>query len=316
MNDALKAATEWYAKLNADDVSETERMAFQHWQQASDTNSQAWQRIESVAGQFDGIAPAISRATLLPASNANVSLQRRLLLKNLGLFVAVSTVGYLGYRHQPWRAMLADYATNTGEHREIELADATRVILNTDSAIDIAYTTQSRTVVLLKGEILIETGHGAGSDLPFIVQTVHGQVRALGTRFIVRNNGDYHTVSVFEGAVAITPSAGNIEQRRLYQDDMATFSTDHVSAVMPLPPGVDLWVKGIINVVNMPLSEFIAELARYHSGILRCDPSIANIAISGAFPVKDFEAVLASLARTYPIRIDSVTRYWVTLKPA
>lgn len=316
MSDALKAATEWYARLNADNVSEAERRDFQQWKQASIDNSAAWHRIESVAQQFDGIAPAIGKATLLRPGEKPMSPGRRRALKQLGVLAAASSIGWLGYRHQPWQTMLADYTTGTGEHRDIRLADATRVILNTDSAIDVVYSAQSRTVVLLKGEILIETGHGARSDIPFILQTRQGRVRALGTRFSVRDHGSFSTVNVFEGSVAITPASQDTEQRRLHAGETATFGSNHVSAALPLPPGSDIWLKRIISATNMPLKDFIAELGRYHRGILRCDPVIAELEVSGAFPVQDTEAVLASLVRTYPVRIEARTRYWVTLKPA
>jgi transmembrane sensor len=315
MNNALKAATEWYAKLNADSVSEAEQRAFQDWKQASEDNRAAWGRVESVAQQFDGIEPVISKATLLRPAERPISPERRRLLKQLGVVAVVGSIGWTGYRHQPWQTMLADYATSTGEQRDIQLADGSRVVLNTDSAIDIVYNEQSRTIVLLKGEILIETGRGSGSHLPFILKTRQGQVRALGTRFSVRDRGRFSTVSVFEGAVAITPASQSIERLRLNAGETATFGSEQVSAASPLPPGSDIWIKGIISVANMPLKDFVAELDRYHRGILRCDPAVENLAVSGAFPVRDIEAVLAGLVRTYPVRVETRTRYWVTLKP-
>ncbi|WP_047536625.1 FecR domain-containing protein [Methylotenera versatilis] len=317
MSDSLKAATNWYAKLNADNVTETDRHAFQNWRQASEDNDQAWQKIQSIAGQFDGIAPTISKATLLTA-NQPKSLERRRLLKNLGIVAAATTTGWLTYQHQPWQTFTADYATQTGDQREIQLADNTKIILNTNSAINIDYTEKSRTVILIKGEIFIETGHGANSDLSFIVQTKQGDVRALGTKFTVRNNGNYHTVAVFEGVVEIIPTPTvtltHDPTLRVNQGDMVTFGEGYFSQTKPLTPSADLWVKGMFNVVNMPLKDFVLELRRYHKGILRCDSNAAKILISGAFPIKDMNALFASLERTYPVRVDSVTKYWVTVK--
>lgn len=317
MPDSLKAATNWYAKLNADNVSVADRLAFQNWRQASEDNDQAWQKVQSIAGQFDGIAPTISKATLLTA-NQPKSLDRRRILKNLGIVAAATTTGWLTYQQQPWQTLTADYTTQTGGQREIRLTDNTKIILNTNSAINIAYTAQSRTVMLIKGEVFIETGHGSDSNLPFIVQTHQGNVRALGTKFTVRNNGNYHTVAVFEGAVEITPTPTTAlthgSSLRVNQGDMVTFGERYFSQTKPLTPGADLWVKGMINVVKMPLKDFVLELRRYHKGILRCDSNAAQILISGAFPIKDMDALFASLERTYPVRIDSVTKYWVVVK--
>ena len=312
MSESLKAATTWYAKLNAEDVSVADRMAFLSWKQASEENNQAWQKIQSIAGQFDGINPAISKATLFQTSQPK-SLERRRLLKGLGIVAAATTTSWFTYQQQPWLTLTADYSTPKGGQREIQLADNTKIILNTDTAINIAYSDTSRTVVLIKGEVFIETGHGEGSHLPFIIQTRQGNVGALGTKFTVRNHGDFHTVSVYESAVQIT-SASTQAQIRVDQGNTVTFGKDYFSKTEPLIAGADLWTKGMINVANMPLKDFVLELRRYHQGVLRCDSNAENILISGAFPIKDMDMLFASLERTYPVRVDSVTKYWVTIQ--
>lgn len=309
MHNALKSATHWYARLNADDVSEADRQAFANWKAASAENAQAWQRVETTARQFDGIQPGVSKVTLMRPD-------RRRALKQLGMLAAVGTLGWMGYREQPWQSMLADYSTDIGQHHDIRLVDGTHLILNTESAIDVSYTAQSRMVILHKGEIMIETGHGPGSHAPFIVKTRQGRVQALGTRFVVRDHDDYSVVRVFDGATAITPESQPDAQRILRAGEQALFDNNHVAAPQAIPPGVDYWTRGIISAANMPLKDFIVEIRRYHTGILRCDPGIAELPISGAYPVDNLDAVLNSLARTYPIRIDTLTRYWITLKPA
>lgn len=313
MSDSLKSATIWYAKLNAEEVSAADRMAFLKWQQASEENNLAWQKMQSIAGQFDGIDPSISKATLLP-NNHPKSLERRRLLKGLGIVAAATTTSWITYQQQPWLTFTADYTTPKGDQREIQLADDTTLILNTDSAINIAYSNTSRTVVLIKGEIFIHTGHGEGSNLPFIIETRQGNVKALGTKFSVRNHGDFHSVSVYESAVKITSAKMINSQIRVDEGNSVTFGDDYFAPIKALSPGADLWTKGIINVANMPLEDFVLELRRYHQGILRCDSNAAHILISGAFPIKDMDALFASLERTYPVRIDSVTKYWVTIQ--
>ncbi len=317
MSDSLKSATNWYAKLNAEEVSAADRMAFLKWKQASEENNLSWQKIQSIAGQFDGIDPSISKATLLP-NNHPKSLERRRLLKGLGIVAAATTTSWITYQQQPWLTFTADYTTPKGGQREIQLADDTTIILNTDSAINIVYSNTSRTVVLIKGEIFIHTGHGEGSNLPFIIQTSQGDVRALGTKFSVRIHGDFHSVSVYESAVRITSAQMNSAQIRVElrvdQGNSVTFGDDYFAPIKALSPGADLWTKGIINVANMPLKDFVLELRRYHQGILRCDSNAADILISGAFPIKDMDTLFASLERTYPVRIDSVTKYWVTIQ--
>lgn len=66
---------------------------------------------------------------------------------------------------------------------------------------------------------------------------------------------------------------------------------------------------------RMPLPDFVAELARYRPGILRCDPALAALTVSGAFQLDDTDAALRALAATLPLRVDTRSRYWVTLTP-
>jgi transmembrane sensor len=67
---------------------------------------------------------------------------------------------------------------------------------------------------------------------------------------------------------------------------------------------------------KMPLGEFVSELARYRSGIVRCDPKIADLPVSGSFPVSDTDLALRMLVSTYPIQLTSVMQgYLINLGP-
>ncbi len=68
---------------------------------------------------------------------------------------------------------------------------------------------------------------------------------------------------------------------------------------------------------NVRLADFLAELARYRKGFVRCDPGIADLRISGAFPISDTQRTLNMLVQTYPvIATGHLSGYWVTLSPA
>ncbi|CAG0996638.1 Protein FecR [Methylophilaceae bacterium] len=313
MSDPIKVASEWYVRINEPDASDEDRRAFACWKAASPANADAWERIRKVNEPFEGLEPAISKAVLL--QHESTSLSRRRVLKKLGIVVVLSSSGLLAYRQQPWQAVLADYSTGKGENRTLALPDATELVLNTGTAIDTRYSESSRTVVLLKGEILVETGHGSGISAPFKVQTRHGTVTALGTRFSVRDHGDHISVNVFKDSVLIK-SSNHQEERIISADWSASFSKDTAPETTPLLPGSDLWAKGILSVNDMPLKQFLLELGRYHDGFLRCDQAIENIPVSGSFPVNDINEILSSLKNTHPVRIETVTRYWITLKPA
>ncbi|WZB73660.1 hypothetical protein WJ972_19795 [Achromobacter insuavis] len=66
----------------------------------------------------------------------------------------------------------------------------------------------------------------------------------------------------------------------------------------------------------MRLDAFLAEVSRYRRGVVRCDPAVAGLRVSGVFRLQDTDAVLAIVARTLGLRVVERTRYWVTLSSA
>ena len=72
----------------------------------------------------------------------------------------------------------------------------------------------------------------------------------------------------------------------------------------------------MLSFSDKPLGDVIATLSRYRHGILRCDPAVAGLRLTGTFPLGNTDAVLNAIAKTLPVKIQFVTRYWVTLSPA
>lgn len=313
MSNPIAIASEWYIKLNETDCSPEDHMAFEAWKEASSLNLNAWNRILQVNKSFEGLEPVISKEVLLQRESFSPS--KRNLLKNLGIVAVATSTGFLGYQQKPWQTMLADYTTHKGEIKTLYLSDETMLVLNSDTAIDQYYDDKSRTITLIKGEVLIETGHGKGSTTPFNVRTKYGIITALGTRFSVRQHSDYVSVNVYKDAVSISTFAHLNMQQKLYENQTTLFNDQITPEIKPLIFGTDLWAKGILSVVDLPLNAFLIELDRYYTGYLRCDPAIANVLISGSFPLNDMSAIFASLQKTHPIQAHVMTKYWVTFKP-
>ncbi|KAG1060900.1 hypothetical protein G6F40_018041 [Rhizopus arrhizus] len=74
-------------------------------------------------------------------------------------------------------------------------------------------------------------------------------------------------------------------------------------------------MRGVLYANQLRLDAFASELGRYRSGVLRCDPEIAHLRISGAFQLNDTDAVLAALPATLPVQVRYRTAYWVTIGP-
>jgi transmembrane sensor len=120
---------------------------------------------------------------------------------------------------------------------------------------------------------------------------------------------------VYTDAVSIKTFANADFKKTLYANHTTIFNDQILPEIKQLRFGTDLWVKGILSVVDLPLNEFLAELDRYYIGYLRCDPAIANVLISGSFPLNDINAIFSSLQNSHPIHAHAITKYWVTFKP-
>jgi len=266
--------------------------------------------------------PVLTRPTMRPATHAS----RRAVLRSLAALGVAAPAAWLGWRHAPWQGWTAGYATATGERREAVLADGSRLTLNTATALDVAWSDAQRLVRLHRGEVYVHTAPDApGAHRPFIVETPQGRLRALGTRFVVRIEDDGGAprtrLTVLEYRVEATPRGGGapliVDAGQHTVLGAAGAAPPASNALLPLaaPDGAPGWLHGVLYADGMRLDAFLAELARYRPGVVRCAPEVADLRISGAFQLADTDYVLALLRETLPVQVLLRTRWWVTVAP-
>lgn len=307
-------AVEWLVRLQAGDCAPEVEQAWLAWRASDVQNEQAWQHVEACMARMRSLPAPLAHGTLARTPmHAQANAARRQSLKLLAL-LAVGGGAWLAGGDEQARFWLADYRTGTGELRHIVLEDGTRIALNTASSIDVRYDAGQRLVTVLKGEIMVSTAHDATSR-PFFVQTAHGRLQPLGTRFAVHVKGKRTHLGVFEGAVNIVPERAPQAARRLQAGQQASFTAAQIGSVQTLPAGADAWTAGMLVAHDMALADFVAELARYRHGRLACDPAVARLRVSGIYPLADTDQVLDMLTRTLPVDVRQSTRFWVTLTP-
>ena len=309
---ALQAA-QGFLLLASGEASPAERTQWEHWRRADPAHEVAWQRAELVSHKFN-LLPAALAKPVLGRSGRGIA-NRRASIKNLALLLTAAPAAWLAWRASPAHEWLADQHTVTGEQRSLELPDGTRLVLDTASAIDIEFDGALRLVRLRKGAILITTAPDpAAQHRPFVVATAQGRLRALGTRFSVRQDEAQTQVAVFEGAVEVRTAQASAPPVVLQAGEQTGFTASRVDAVKANGPHADDWSRGVLYANNMRLQDFAAELGRYRPGILRCDPAVAELRISGVFQLRNTTPVLESLPQALPVDVLYRTRYWVTLQ--
>ena len=239
-------------------------------------------------------------------------LARRHVLKGLMLLLAAGGSWRL-WESELAEGLRADYRTAKGIPRPQRLADGSLLTLNSESAADVRFDARQRMVHLRYGEIAIRTAHDS-RQRPFRVQTREGTLTALGTEFTVRQFAGGTRLAVQQHAVEVVLPSGSAQ--RVNAGESLWFTRDRFAALVKLNGDEDSWIRGVLTFRDAPLSEVVETLARYRSGVLRCDPAVADLRLSGTFPLGDPDAILQVIAQTLPITLRSVTRYWVTLVPA
>ncbi|MNJ68666.1 fec operon regulator FecR [compost metagenome] len=91
--------------------------------------------------------------------------------------------------------------------------------------------------------------------------------------------------------------------------------TDGLGASHAAPYAADAWSRGMLVVDELPLGELIARLGEHRRGYLGLDPRLAQLRISGSFPLHDTDLALAALPPSLPVRIQRYTDWWVKVVP-
>ncbi len=311
----LEEAADWLIRLGEGEFSETERSEWECWKASTPERGRAWARVELLQRKIGGLPPSLAMSAL----DRPNSPERRTMLGKLAIMLAILPTGWGGWKLAESRQWSADYRTDVGEQRQVTLADGSTITLNTDTAIDVLFDASQRLVHLREGEIRVQTSPDSSSPTrPFLISTRQGRMQALGTRFIVRESQPRTHLAVLEGAVKVqladspqqTPLIVNAGQR-------TDFSSSTFGQVSLADRYSEAWTQGMLMADKMRLADFVAELTRYRRGFVRLDPAIADLRISGAYPIRETQRTLNMLAQTYPILVSGhLNGYWVQLSPA
>jgi transmembrane sensor len=172
-----------------------------------------------------------------------------------------------------------DYHTDRGQRASFKLPDGSAVQLGPQSSLRVeeGYQVPARTVTL-QGDAYFHVTHDAAH--PFIIRTSYGEIRDLGTRFVVRARaGDAEMqVAVAEGRVVIGRDSVTIGAGELARIDAA-------GSIIPIRvKSIDdyfAWTEGRLVFDRTPLPEVLAELSRwFDTQFILADPSLERLRLT------------------------------------
>lgn len=316
----LDQAIDWQVRMSSGESTERDAIALEFWLSAHPDHARAWQQLARLDAS---LAPAESQPVRHVLTQPLKARKAKRIAGSLGAVLAMASAAALYGQYQPWSGWFADYHTATGERQLVVLPDNTVIRLNTRTAIDIEEDAEQRTIVLRDGEIEVETGHGAVENRPLVVATQAGSLRPLGTRFVVRKLGeDTALLSVTQAAVAARPASCSRRANEACDAEVLVGEAQSIvlhlqvlSQPLASPPLIDAWKDGMLVVENAALEDVVAELSRYHAGVIRVHPDVGRLRITGTFPVDDIDYSIAAITQALPVRGTNVAGLWRNLTP-
>jgi transmembrane sensor len=195
------------------------------------------------------------------------------------------------------------YRTTKGEHSRIELSDGTRIDINTDSELRVAYTWSRRSVTLNQGEASFSVTHDAGK--PFEVGAAGGLIRDIGTQFNVYRQKDRVAVTVLEGEVSVASGTGRNAQRLRPGMQLTYTGNGDIKLLEAVDTdSVTAWRENRLVFKGAELGEVLEQLGRYHAvDLMLGDASLQHLKVSGSFSTGDLDLALNTIAAGLPVKV-------------
>lgn len=298
--EVVRAASRWLALLESGDATDADLQRLAQWRASSSLNESAWQKAQLLRQRFAQLPGELALATL-----DRPDAGRRALLKQaLGVAALVPAAWLLG-QQVPLEAWAADVHTAVGERRRLLLSDGTALQVNTDSAVNIDLA--ARRLTLVRGEVAITVPTGVS----MVVQVPFGRVAISAGEACIRLFDQACQVAVIHGTASLQPLRG--AALALQAGQQASLQATGVGTVTALDDLLLGWRDGVLRLDDRPLADLLRELRRYRAGVLRWQPALETLRVTGTFRLDDTDRVLALLAASLPLEVHARTRYWVTL---
>lgn len=354
-----QTAAEWFLAIyTTEDPSPDTVQAWLRWLEASAENRQAFEEIieiwhrtpaaviakpahDAQDAEYDGSMPVAQWRAQRPGSPA---LQPRKEFElppsrrggrlgrgrwwNGHLLAAASIAALvlaLGFWLNPSPIASGEFVTRTAEHRELTLADGSKVTLGAHSKLAIDLKPDARELVLEEGEAYFSVAKDP--TRPFTVRALNGAITAVGTEFNVRALEGRVTVTVTEGSVNISDATRSVvpldtepefEPLRLAQGEQITFEALENTPVTTAAKVERValnesarWREGWLVYRNEPLRYVVADISRYTKEEIQLAGSAAEIHFSGAVSKDNIDEWVQALATVAPVEVTRATEGFV-----
>ncbi len=297
----LVQASAWIVRLQSDDLSEADGLAFDEWLSAEPENLAAYDAALATWQAFDGLAPAVL-AGLATRDQRRVAETRRGWLVGAGGLAAAAAilVAMLPVVSSP----SLSFATGNGQHRTVKLADGSTVDMNAETRLSTTQAWNARRVVMEQGEAIFDVA--SDKQRPFTIQAGDHVVQVVGTQFDVRHRGSDLRVTVARGIVEVRPGEGQVGRTYVLKagQRLVLNPANPQAQLTFVEPSEALgWRSGRVVYRDEPLANVVADLNRqFTKPIVLADAQLGQTPISGVLILDSQTNVVGRLSLMLPIR--------------
>lgn len=298
-------AIDWLVELRSGATSDAQQRDFARWLAADARHQSAWQRLGQALdhsfGQLESAGGALAIEQTLAHAASQQGRRRQFLRGALCLAGMASGSAWL-LRGSPFLPdWPADLHTATAMRGRFTLLDGSELVLDARSSADVDIGSARRKVSLRQGQLLLSVAPQAAT--PFVLNSPHGSVRALGRRLMLRREEGRTVALALQGGLEITGVQAGAP--RLLRQGQAAWFDGNQSRLLPdmLAMQASAWEQGMLVAVDQPLGELVAALRPYRHGYIDITPQAARLRVSGNYSLDDSDATLLALAETLPIEL-------------
>lgn len=291
-----REASDWFARMNADDVTADDRARFETWLRTHSCNAKAYAELTATWNELVKSGPVVRAVYFGQAMNAASARPARTPRRLAGALAAAIGAIALGVAwHLYKQEEDSRFQTAIGEQVAVTLPDGSSFDLNSNSRVEVDYSQRARIIRLERGEAYFKVAHDP--QRPFWVHAGNRWVRAVGTAFNVYLKPAGVQVTVSEGTVNVVNAAGyesppadasyakaaaavtageqaNSQGRA---DVIRTLNTTQLNRLLA-------WRKNSLYFQDEPLGDVVNELMRYTTlKIDIADDSLRRLPVGGTF---------------------------------
>ena len=307
-----EAAT-WIARLRDEQRDPNLEAQFRGWLDESKEHQHAFARMSQVWEEAGNIR--MRAGAVIPAARKERASRFNRWTASLAASLILVAVGAVYFWHD------GVFETGVGQEKTRLLRDGTRIVLNTDTRIEVNYDEHARRVRLIRGEAWFEVSKRP--TWPFIVRVGDREIRALGTSFIVRHDEVQDlSVTLVDGRISVAPIAQNdavpSQAPQFLAPGERLVVSRHQATAMDRPElsRITAWERGRVEFEETPLKDATIEMNRYNTiRISVPDAEVAQLRIGGVFHAGDSDEFIRIVTAALGLRADQNGRDIVLSRP-